>query len=237
VPADILARLAAFGTPSIANALEILGEAPTTGFTDPSVGLLTGSKPFVGRALTATMRTASPKNPSEPMVATETYWRYIAEHEGPAIVVVQDLDDRPIGAMYGEVQGRLHRALGVVGVVTNGAVRDVRELSAIDYPIIGGQVCVSHAYGRFLSIDRPVIVAGLEVGPGDLLHADRHGVQRIPRHIDLEALAAVAGQIEALESELFAAADTATSIESFLNTWATVQGRWPATQVHSGGPV
>jgi 4-hydroxy-4-methyl-2-oxoglutarate aldolase len=235
VSADILETLAAFGTPTIANALEILGEAPTAGFTNPSVGLLTGSKPFVGRALTATMRTASPRKTTEATVATEEYWRYIADHEGPAIAVVQDLDDPPGGAMYGEVQGRLHRALGVVGVVTNGAVRDIHELSAIDYPMIGGLVCVSHGYARVSSIDVRVTVGGLEVGPGDLLHADRHGVQHIPPHTDLEALVAVARQIEALESELFAAADRATSIDSFLETWATVRGRWPIPLVRPGG--
>jgi 4-hydroxy-4-methyl-2-oxoglutarate aldolase len=234
---EVLSRLAEFGTPSVANALEVLGQAPTIGFSDPSVGLLSASRPFIGRALTATMVSASPREPAESVVATESYWRYVSRHDGPSIVVVQDLDPQPTGAMFGEVQGRLHRALGVAGIVTNGGVRDLGELTAIDFPVIAGRACVSHAYARFRATDVPVTVGGLDIRPGDLLHADRHGVQRIPPEIDLEELAHVAGEIEARESELFAAADSATSLDAFLATWAHVRARWPSSDVRSNDAI
>jgi regulator of RNase E activity RraA len=225
---DVIGRLADFGTPSIANALEAMGESPMAGFTDATVGLLTGDRPFVGRAATATMTSVAPRRPDEQGVATEVYWRYVSDQGGPTIVVVEDLDDEPVGAMFGEVQGRLHQALGVAGIVTNGAVRDLGELGAIGLPVIAGRACVSHAHAWFHAIDVPVTVGGLAIRPGDLLHADRHGVQLIPAAIDLEELARVAAEIESLESELFAATRDGATLDSFLTTWTVVRSRWPS---------
>jgi 4-hydroxy-4-methyl-2-oxoglutarate aldolase len=234
---DALSRLATFGTPSISNALESLGQDPTVGFTDASLRLLTGAAPFVGRAVTATMVSAAPRALEEATIATETYWRYVSSHAGPLIVVVQDLDPTPIGAMFGEVQGRLHRSFGVTGIVTNGAARDLGELTTVGLPVIGSRSCVSHAHARFREIDVPVIVGGLEIRPGDLLHADRHGVQVIPAEIGLEVLAHVAGEIESLESELFAAADSGNGLDAFLSTWTEVRGRWPSPDVRADGAI
>lgn len=228
---DPIARLAAFGTPSIANALEAMGESPMAGFTDTTVGLLAGGRPFVGRAATATMTSVAPRRPDESGVATEVYWRYISDQGSPTIVVVEDLDAAPVGAMFGEVQGRLHQAMGVVGIITNGAVRDLGELNAIDLPVIAGRACVSHAHAWFHAVDVPVTVGGLAIHPGDLLHADRHGAQRIPATTDLEVLARVAAEIESLESELFAATGDGADLTSFLTTWTDVRSRWPATGV------
>ena len=225
---DLITRLADFGSPTISNALEILGEDPDDGFTDGTLRMLTAEGAvFVGRALTATMVSAGPRPSPDVGVATEDYWRYLASRPGPNIVVVQDLDPTPLGSMYGEVQARLHRSLDVVGIVTNGAVRDLTELTRIGFPSIGSKPAVSHAHARFVEIDVPVIVGGVEVSPGDLVHADRHGVQSIPAHIDLAELVRVAAEIEAREAELFAAADRRAGIDGFLSTWADVHGRWP----------
>lgn len=233
----VLDALAAFGTPTIANALEILGVPPTEGFTDGRLLRLSGTKPFVGWARTATMVSAAPRRDDEPFAATEAYWRYVADGPQPAVVVVQDLDPAPVGAMYGEVQGRLHRALGVAGIVTSGAVRDLPELAAIDLPTLGTRQCVSHAYARFRELDVAVTVAGLAIRPGDLLHGDGHGVQRIPPSIDLADLATTAAELEARERELFAAADAGGGIEAFLATWADVRARWPTGSPTGPGSI
>ena len=229
-----LDALAGYGTPTIANALEILGMDPTEGFTDGSLTRMVGSRPFVGWALTATMVSASPRHDDEPFVATEAYWTYVAGRPAPAVVVVEDLDPNPLGAMYGEVQGRLHRSLDVAGIVSSGAVRDIPELASIGLPVIGHHLCVSHAYARFIDLDVEVTVGGLRIRPGDLLHADGHGVQRIPAGIDLDLLARTARDVEAREAELFAAADARGGIDAFLATWSDVRSRWPTG--HDGEP-
>jgi len=60
---------------------------------------------------------------------------------------------------------------------------------------------VSHAYVRVETAGRPVIVGGLLVSPGDLIHADQHGVLLIPREVAAE-LPAAAGRVIADEQAL-----------------------------------
>jgi regulator of RNase E activity RraA len=60
---------------------------------------------------------------------------------------------------------------------------------------------VSHAYVRVESAGQPVTVGGLRVSPGDLIHADQHGVLLIPREIAAE-LPAAAEQVIATEQNL-----------------------------------
>jgi regulator of RNase E activity RraA len=226
---DEIARLARFPTPTIANALECMGMPPDEGYTDATLRLATpGLPPFVGWAVTARVSTRGPAGGSDARSSMEDWWRHVAARPAPAIVVAEDVDTPPDGSVWGEVQGRLHRALGVTGIVTNGAVRDVDELSAIGMPVLATRLVVSHAYPRFVAIGEPVRVAGLTVEEGDLLHADQHGVQRIPPGTDLVALARVAADIEALERELFAAAEAnGRDIEGYLVTWRSVRERWP----------
>lgn len=227
-----LVRLARWSTPTISNALEALGCDPGQGFSDHSVDLLTeGLSPFVGRAVTVKLVTAAPRDLSdERHVPTESYWSYVASEPGPKVIVAQDLDPHPVGAMWGEVQGRLHRSLGVVGIVTNGAVRDLDELKRIPFPVIAGRTCVSHAYARFVAVNVPVSVGGVEVTPGDIVHADRHGAQLIPASLSLERVWKVAQEIDLLEAELFAAADQKNGLADFLPIWRSVQSRWPGAK-------
>jgi regulator of RNase E activity RraA len=229
-PNDAIGALAAYPTPTISNALECLGVDPDGDFSDATVSMLThGARRFVGYAITTQIR-SRPVAADEPAsIAVERWWGYVATSRSPGIVVAEDLDPEPHGAMWGEVMGRVHRSLGVVGIVTNGAARDIDELSELGFPIIAGRPAVSHAHARFLAMDSVVRVAGLTVAPGDLLHADRHGVQRIPATVDLEELRAAAQTIEDLERELFAAADEpGSTIDSFLRTWTSVRARWPS---------
>jgi regulator of RNase E activity RraA len=55
---------------------------------------------------------------------------------------------------------------------------------------------VSHAYVRVESVGEPVQIGGLKVSPGDLIHADQHGVLLVPREIVRELPAAADRVIE-----------------------------------------
>ena len=80
--------------------------------------------------------------------------------------MIQDLDEPPVGAFWGEVQSNIHRALGCVGAVTNGGVRDLREVEALGFQYYAGSVMVSHAYVTMVDYGTPVTIAGLEIRPG-----------------------------------------------------------------------
>jgi regulator of RNase E activity RraA len=99
----------------------------------------------------------------------------------PRVVVIQDMDAAPaVGSFWGEVQANIHKALGCIGAVTNGGVRDLKEVAELGFQLYARDVLVSHAYGRMIDFGSPVEVGGLTVKTGDLVHADRHGVQLIP---------------------------------------------------------
>lgn len=202
-PAE-LAALTALSTPTVANAIETFDLQPrNAGFMNPTIrALVTGDRPMVGYACTATIRAAQPKDPA---IATtrRQMWEHILAIPAPRVVVIQDLDDPPVGAFWGEVQANIHRALGCVGTVTNGGVRDLDEVRALGFNFFAGSVMVSHAYVHVVEIGVPVTVGGLTVRPGELIHGDRHGVAVIPPAIARQ-LADAAREVEARERAIIA---------------------------------
>jgi 4-hydroxy-4-methyl-2-oxoglutarate aldolase len=120
----------------------------------------------------------------------------------PRVVVVRDLDDPPAhGALWGEVHATIFAALGCAGAVTDGSVRDLDQVRGIGFQFFAAGPSVSHAYVRVESVGEPVEVGGLRIAPGDLLHADQHGVLRIPPEI-AAALPAAAERVIAAEQRL-----------------------------------
>ena len=143
-------------------------------------------------------------------------------------MVVEDLDETPGGAMWGEWNANVHRALGCVGTVTQGAVRDLDALERLGFHAFATSVSVAHGYGVFVGYDAPVTVADLRVATGDLLVADQHGVLRIPPEIPLPDLAAVAREIDRLEAEIFAFCQSPEfTVDGLARLQESVLDRWP----------
>lgn len=206
---DVLARLRALSSPTIANAIETFKLRPrTAGFMSSQIRCIFPELgPMAGFAVTATCRT-SVEPPREAGERRIQMWRAIEEMPAPRVVVIQDLDDPPgLGAFWGEVQSNLHRALGCVGAVTNGGVRDLHEARALGFHFFAGCVSVSHAYVHVVDFGRPVDVGGLTVRPGDLLHGDQHGVTSIPLEI-AERIDEGVAKVDRVERELIAYAQS-----------------------------
>jgi regulator of RNase E activity RraA len=190
-------------TPTIANAIETFDIRPRNeGFMDPSVKCVFPELgPMVGYAATCTMIASRPASVEEKGL-NEEMWRHILSIPAPRVIVVQDLDDPPaIGAMWGEVNGTIHKALGCAGVVTNGGVRDLDEVRAMGFHFFAGHVIPSHAYEHIVEVGTSVRVGGLIIRPGDLLHADQHGVVMIPHEIAAD-VAARAHEVEQNERNI-----------------------------------
>src|SRR5229473_159847 len=83
------------------------------------------------------------------------------------------------GAFWGEVQSAVHKALGCVGVITDGSIRDIPQW-APGFQALAGSIGPSHAWVHAESFGGEVRVAGMTVRSGDLIHADRHGAVVIP---------------------------------------------------------
>jgi 4-hydroxy-4-methyl-2-oxoglutarate aldolase len=199
--ARLLAALARYDSPTLSNAIETFDvRNRDDGFTSQEIRCQFPDLPaVVGYAATVTVRSHEPPlNPLEPA----HLWQHVRSIDGPRFLVAQDLDDpEGIGAMWGEVQATIFKALGCVAIATDGVVRDLPEVRAMGLQLYATGTTASHAYAHFESAGHGVSIGGLAVRPGDLLHADRHGILLIPQEI-AEQLPAAADRIIATEQKL-----------------------------------
>ena len=180
-----LAALAKLDTPTICNALEIVApERRAAGFTvRPLVCAFPDLPPMIGYARTATIRSTRPAGRPAADLRRQraAYYEYVGGGPDPRICVIQDLDGDAagFGAFWGEVQSNIHKALGCLGVVTDGSVRDLPQV-APGFQMLARMIAPSHAHVHLVDFGTQVNVAGMLVQSGDLVHADRHGAVVIP---------------------------------------------------------
>jgi len=182
-----LEELRKFDSPTISNAIETFNVRPRTeGFMGPEIKcILQYEKPIIGYAATAIISSVTPPNSRQKEILYDSYAN-VKKTPSPTLLVIQDIDSTPIGSFWGEVQATTHSALGCVGTITNGGVRDLDEVSRLGFGYFASCILVSHAYVHIVDYNCPVHVGGLTVNPGDLLHADKHGVILIPEKISLQ---------------------------------------------------
>jgi regulator of RNase E activity RraA len=188
LPASVLEALARYDTPTICNAMEIVApERRLIGYTTkPLVCPFPDLPPIVGYARTVTIRSvvASGLPAAEQQKRRTAYYEYVGTGHGPRISVIQDIDgpDAGYGAFWGEVQSSVHKALGCLGVVTDGSIRDISQW-APGFQALAGSIGPSHAWVHAESFGGEVRVAGMTVRSDDLIHADCHGAIVIPHDI------------------------------------------------------
>ncbi len=155
--------------------------------------------PMVGYAATGTIRARGRSSRGD----QTALYQHVRQVPGPRVVVVQDLDEPAgLGSLWGEVNATIFGALGCVGCVTDGCVRDLNEARSMGFHFFARGPGVSHAYVRVESGGGLVTVGGLKVSPGDLIHADQHGVLLIPTQIAAELPAAAERVIAGEQSML-----------------------------------
>ena len=181
----LLDELRTLNTPTVANAVELFDVRPrTAGFASGAIRCIFPHLPvMVGYAATATIRAATPP-PGDARARIWALYDHVLGQPAPRVAVIQDLDDPPaVGSLWGEVNANTFRAHGCIGVVTDGGVRDLDEVEALGFRYFARAVVVSHAYVHVVESGIPVEIGGLTIHPGDLIHADKHGVMTIPHEI------------------------------------------------------
>jgi regulator of RNase E activity RraA len=180
--AAILEGLRAFDTPTICNALEsILPESRSSGFNRRPLFSPSGrSRPVVGYACTARIQSRESLR-GDAVARRLEYYADIERSPRPSLALVQDIDspDRGLGAFWGEIQTNVHLALGCSGVITDGSVRDIDQIPE-KFFVLAGSVMPSHVFADIVDFNCAVNVAGVTVHPGDLVHADHHGMIIVP---------------------------------------------------------
>lgn len=183
-----LDALAEFDTPTICNALELVApERRALGFNRrPLVAPFPAMKPAVGYARTAIIRSREPqqRTAADAKALRLGYYEYIAKAPLPSLAILQDIDgpDAGFGAFWGEVQTNVHKALGCIGTITDGSVRDIDQM-ATGFFVLAGSIMPSHAHVHLVDFGGTVSVAGMIVSSDDLIHADRHGAVVVPKEL------------------------------------------------------
>lgn len=194
---DELDALRQVDTCMVANAVEKFNlRLRNTGFTNGSIRcMLEDLPPMVGFAATARLRSGEPPIGGGTFRDRTDFWNSLLEIPAPRVLVLEDMDHPPgRGSFIGDVHAAILWALGCVGYVTNGAVRELPGIRASGIQAFAGSLAVSHAYAHIFDVGACISVGGLEVHPGDLLHGDRHGVLTVPLRI--------AGEVPAVAVEL-----------------------------------
>jgi regulator of RNase E activity RraA len=192
-----LSALRNIDTCMVSNAIETFDvRLRNTGFADARIRcIFKDFPPMVGYAATARLRSGDPPMSGRVYRDRAEWWNSILKIPAPRVVVLEDLDKPPgVGAFLGDMHAAILKALGCVGYVTDGAVRELPRVRETGLQLFAGSVAVSHAYSHIFEFGVTVKVGGLEVHPGDLLHGDRHGILTVPRQI--------AAQIPAVATKL-----------------------------------
>jgi len=191
---ETLAFLRGVDSPTVANAIETFElRDRCDGFVGgnvecqfPELGVM------VGRALTVTMSSAPGRAASR-----DGYWRMwdaLEAMESPAVLAIQDVSGAPHRCAYaGEMMATLAQRLGAVGMVTDGALRDVDEARAIGFHYFMRYPVVSHGNFEIVSVGEGIELDDQRIEPGDLLHGDRNGIVIIPDAAIVGLPEAVAG--------------------------------------------
>lgn len=181
--ADLL-ELGRWNTPTIYNGWEQITrhDAGRDGFNrEPCQDFMPEMGPMVGYAVTVVIEPSNPTHPRQNPDAWSRYRHYVGGVAGPKIVVVQDLDKPDVvGAFWGEVNSSMHKALGCVGTIVDGGIRDLDEMRCVGLKALARRLCVGHAYSHPVRWNCEVEVFGRTIRPGQLIHADQHGFLVIP---------------------------------------------------------
>ncbi len=210
VTASQLDFLQSIDTPTVCNLVEIVSpERRGHGYTFKHLHCpFPDLPPIVGFAKTVTFKAKDkvPLGEAGYMQKRLDYLDYIASSPQPAIMVMEDLDGEHVGygAFWGEVQSNVHKALGALGVVTDGSIRDI-PMIAPGFQMLAGSIVPSHAYVLVVDYGIDVNVHGMATKSGDLIHADRHGAIVVPGD-KIDAMKAANEGLSAREAKIIAAA-------------------------------
>jgi 4-hydroxy-4-methyl-2-oxoglutarate aldolase len=199
-----LEALRQFDTCMVANAIETFRlRLRNTGFTDGSIHcMFPEAPPMVGYAVTGRLRCGEPPMKGGTFHDRSDFWNTILQAPAPRVLVLEDMDHTPgLGAFVGLVHSAILKALGCIGYITNGAVRELPAVRSMGIQIFAGNVAVSHAYAHIFDVGETIRVGGMEIHPGDLLHGDGNGTLNVPAEIAAE-VPAVVSELERQEKKL-----------------------------------
>lgn len=178
-------------SPTVANAIETFGLRPrVAGYVGYDIRCIFPElPPSVGYAVTCQVDSTTEGRQG---IGFQRLYDLLQDAPKPALVVMQDMGmDRPHSCHAGEIMATTMKRLGAVGILTDGGLRDMHQIRALQgFQLFCPGLVVSHGNPVCVSIGDTVTISGLEIRTGDLLHGDANGVVLIPEQCAPEVLVA-----------------------------------------------
>jgi regulator of RNase E activity RraA len=176
-----ISALCRIDSPTISNAIERFKVRPrVSGYVGYDIRCIFPElPPTVGYAVTCTVDSTSEGRQG---IGFQRLYELLTKAPKPAIVVMQDVGpDRLHSCHAGEIMSTTMKRLGAVGILTDGGLRDVREVRVLGgFQYFCAGLVVSHGNPICVSVGDDVTISGMRVSMGDLLHGDVNGVVHIP---------------------------------------------------------
>ncbi|MCL2163038.1 MAG: RraA family protein [Oscillospiraceae bacterium] len=191
---EMIEQLEKISTPIVYDGIEKFHiQSNTLFYTDETLRCIFPEKgAMCGYACTAKITGVLPKAESEIVIPSKAVWEYVYDSRKPGVMVIEDIDGDPKRACaWGDFSASIFEALGCIGTLTNGFVRDVDVVKDMPFKFFARSVIAGHGNIRYKEIGVPVRIAGMTINPGDLIHADIHGAVVIPGELDLGELLAM----------------------------------------------
>lgn len=180
-----LAELRAIDSPTVANAIEAFDvRGRVQGYVGHDVRcLIPGLGTMLGYAVTCKGdSTTEQRNiPRE----HQKLYQAIFSSPKPAVVVIQDDSQDLLHSCHaGEMMATTMNRCGAIGLVSNGGLRDINEIRGLgDFHYYGAGLVVAHGNPLIYDVGSEVVISGVTIRPGDLLHGDENGITVIPAEI------------------------------------------------------
>ena len=176
-----ISALCRIDSPTISNAIERFKVRPrVNGYVGYDIRCIFPElPPTVGYAVTCTVDSTTEGRQG---IGFQRLYELLTKAPKPAIVVMQDVGpDRLHSCHAGEIMSTTMKRLGAVGILTDGGLRDVREVRVLGgFQYFCAGLVVSHGNPICVSVGDDVTISGMRVRMGDLLHGDVNGVVHIP---------------------------------------------------------